>query len=323
MAREQLGICAEANLHSSYLLCNALDGQEAILRQKLARLPQLLNRLSEHFSEAMLTAVVAISSHYWDNLYPWQRPEGLQAFPEFTSEQFSVSHSTVDLLIQVRSDRADVNHIALQQIYQLILAHVDIVEQLAGFRYLDGRQLTGFVDAPLNPRGQQRRHAALIDANRSPVFAGGSYLHFYRLLLDQKPWLQLSTAQQEEIMGYRKVDAKAVAVSEFNENSHLACWRAVQAGGALVLQQNMPFATLQLQGSLQLSFSADGQAFSAYWRQRLGLNAQGTYDRLLDFCRVDLAAAFFVPSLSYLEAAARGDFRASTRPGSAESNFLE
>lgn len=317
MAREQLGICAEANLHGSYLLCNALDGQEAVLRQKLARLPQLLNRLSEHFSEAMLTAVVAISSHYWDNLYPWQRPAALQAFPEFTSDQFSVSHSTVDILIYVRSDRADVNHIALQQIYQLILNHVDIVEQLFGFRYLDGRQLTGFVDAPLNPRGQQRRNAALIDASLTPIFAGGSYLHFYRLLLDQKPWSQLTSAQQEEIMGYRKVDAKAITASELSENSHLACLLAVQASGASVLQQNMPFATLKQQGSLQLSFSADGQAFSKYWRQRLGLNAKGTYDRLLDYCRVDLAAAFFVPSLSYLEAAARGDF---SRP---ESNLLE
>lgn len=317
MAREQLGICAEANLHGSYLLCNALDGQEGILRQKLARLPQLVNRLSEHFSEAMLTAVVAISSHYWDNLYPWQRPAGLQAFPEFTSEQFAVSHSTVDLLIQVRSDRADVNHIALQQIYQLLAAHVDLVEQLYGFRYLDGRQLTGFVDAPLNPRGQQRRKAALLDASLSPTFAGGSYLHFYRLFLDHKLWSLLSNEQQEEIMGYQKIDAKAALASECNENSHFACWQAVQATGALLLQQNMPFATLQQQGALQLSFSADSQAFSAHWRQRLGLNAQGTYDRFLDFCRVDLAAAFFVPSLGYLEAAARGDF---SRP---ESNFFE
>lgn len=308
MAREQLGICAEANLHGSYLLCNALDGQEGILRQQLARIPQLISRLSEHFSEAMLTAVVAISSHYWDALYPWQRPAGLQAFPEFTSEQLSVSHTTVDVLIQVRSDRADVNYIAIQQIYQLLGTHVDIVEQLASFRYLDGRQLTGFVDAPLNPRGQQRRKAALIDATLSPVFAGGSYLHFYRLLFDQKAWSLLNTAQQEEIMGYQKVDAKAIVASDLNANNHLACWQEVQKKGMLLLQQNMPFATLQLQGALQLSFSADSQAFSAHWRQRLGLNNQGIYDRLLDYCRVDLAAAFFAPSLGYFEAAARGDF---------------
>lgn len=317
MAREQLGICAEANLHGCYLLCNVLDGQEALLRQKLARIPQLINRLSEHFSEAMLTALVAISSHYWDNLYPWQRPLGLQAFPEFTSEQFAINHSTADLLIQIRSDRADVNHIALQQIYQLIENQVDIVEHLSGFRYLDGRQLTGFVDAPVNPRGQLRRQTALITGTTCPVFAGGSYLHFYRLSLVQKLWSQLSSAQQEEIMGYQKVDGKVALNTPLNKNSHLACHQRAEQSAGSILQQNMPFATLQLQGALQLSFSADSQVFSAHWRQRLGLNVEGAYDRLLDFCRIDLAAAFFVPSLSYLEAAARGDF------SSAASNFLE
>lgn len=309
MAREQLGICAEANLHGSYLLCNALDGQEAMLRQKLARIPQMLNRLSEHFSEAMLTAVVAVSSHYWDNLYPWQRPAGLQAFPEFPSEYFSISHCTADILIQIRSDRIDVNHIALQQVYQLIIPNVEVVEHLSSFRYLDGRQLTGFLDVPLNPRGVLRRKAALLDVAESAVFAGGSYMHFHRLLLDQKHWLQLSAEQQEDIMGYRKIDGKVLADIHYNENSHLACCQLAQGASAVpILQQNMPFATLQLQGSLQLSFSADSQAFSTQWRHRLGLNTQRAYDSLLDFCRVDLAAAFFVPSLSYMEAAARGDF---------------
>lgn len=317
MAREQLGICAEANLHGSYLLCNALDSQETKLRHKLAQIPQLVNRLAEHFSEAMLTSVIAVSSHYWDALYPWQRPAGLQAFPEFSSEHFAISYSTVDFLIHIRSDRVDVNHIALQQVLQVLLPCVEVVEHLNGFRYLDGRQLTGFLDAPFNPRGLQRRQAALVAPSASARFAAGSYLHFYRLLLDQKRWLQLSTAQQEELMGYRKIDGKALTEPALCANSHVACCQAAEVNAGGLLQQNMPFATLHLQGALQLCFSADSQLFNAQWRYRLGLNSQGAYDSLLDFCRVDLAAAFFVPSLSYLEAAARGDFSDATL------NFLE
>ncbi|GGW55721.1 Dyp-type peroxidase [Alishewanella tabrizica] len=312
MAREQLGICAEANLHGSYLLCNALDGQEAMLRQKLARIPQMLQRLSEHFSEAMLTGIVAVSSHYWDHLYPWHRPDGLQAFPESQSEYFSVQHSTVDLLIQVRSDRLDVIHIVLQQIYQLIIPNVEVVEHLSSFRYLDGRQLTGFLDVPFNPRGLRRRQVALVEDARSTRFAGSSYLHFHRLVLDQKHWLQLNTTQQEEIMGYRKIDGKAIAGDTIDESSHYACCLATQGGEYSLLQQNMPFATLKQQGSLQLSFSADSQAFTKQWQHRLGLTQPRIYDSLLDFCRIDLAAAFFVPSLSYIEAAARGEFASTT-----------
>lgn len=309
MAREQLGICAEANLHGCYLLCNALDGHETILRQRLSRIPQLLSRLSEHFSEAMLTAVVAVSSHYWDTLYPWHRPNGLQAFPEFSSEHVAVSFTTADLMIHIRSDRADVNYIALQQIYQLIVQSVETIEELTSFRYLDGRQLSGFKDLPANPRGVLRRKAALIDADVSALFAGGSYLHFYRLVLDQKQWLQLSVEQQEEIMGYQKVDGKPLAEMLYHEKSHLACCSfSHDTVKPLLVQQNMPFASLRSQGALQMYFSADANAFNEQWRQRLGVNQNNIYDSLLNYCQVDLAAAFFVPSVSYIEAAARGDF---------------
>lgn len=312
MAREQLGICAEANLHASYLLCNVLDGQEAILRQKLLRIPQILQRLAEHFSESMLTGLVAISSHYWDSLYPWQRPAGLQAFPVLPSEHLAVSCSMADLLIQVRSDRLDVNYIALQQIQQLLLANIEVSEQLSGFRYLDGRQLTGFPDAPQNPRGIKRRQAALVPAVDSAIFAGGSYLHFYRANLDLKHWQQLTVAQQEEILGFAKTDGKPLPAERVLPNSHLQCSLAGGLAPLPLLQQNMPFVQGNSQGLLLLNFSHQAECFAQQWHYRLGLNEGRYYDSLLDFYRIDLAAAFFVPALGFLEAAANGSLSASS-----------
>lgn len=312
MAREQLGICAEANLHGSYLLCNVLYDQEAMLRQKLARIPQILQRLAEHFSESMLTGMVAVSSHYWDNLYPWQRPAALQAFPVLPSEHLAVSCSMADLLIQVRSDRLDVNYIALQQIQQLLLANVELVEQLQGFRYLDGRQLTGFIDAPQNPRGLKRRQSALISAADSPAFAAGSYVHFYRANLDLKHWQQLTLLQQEEIHGYAKVDGKPLTLGRTQPNSHLLCSQLHQQQQLSLLQQNMPFAHSGNQGALHLTFSSQPDHFIRQWCHRLGLNEGRYYDSSLDFYRIDLAAAFFAPSVSFLEAAAQGSLHTAT-----------
>lgn len=311
MAREQLGICAEANLHGSYVLCNVLDGQEAILRQKLARIPHILQRLAEHFSEAMLSGMVAVSSHYWDNLYPWQRPVGLQAFPVLPSEHLAVSCTMADLLIQIRSDRLDVNYIALQQIQQLLMANVEVVEQLSGFRYLDGRQLTGFIDAPQNPRGVKRRQSALVTATESTVFAAGSYVHFYRASLDLKHWQQLTLEQQEDIHGYVKLDAKALSTPRLQPNSHLLCCQLNEQQQLPILQQNMPFAHNSNQGCLHLSFSHQPEHFVRQWCYRLGLNEGRYYDSLLDYCRIDLAAAYFAPSVSFLEAAASGSVHAS------------
>ena len=62
MAREQLGICAEPNLHGLVLLMNALDGHEAVVRQILGNIPGVIHRLADQFSEANLSAVVAIGA---------------------------------------------------------------------------------------------------------------------------------------------------------------------------------------------------------------------------------------------------------------------
>jgi putative iron-dependent peroxidase len=44
----------------------------------------------------------------------------------------------------------------------------------------------------------------------------------------------------------------------------------------------------------------------------LGLNEGRYYDSLLDFYRIDLAAAFFAPSVSFLEAAVQGSLHTAT-----------
>ena len=139
MAREQLGICTEANLHSDYLLFNAVEGSESILRYKLARLPQVIDRLSGHFSEALLTSVVAVGSNYWRTLYPDAMPLGLAPFPDIRAEAVDLAPVPIDIFIQLRSDRRDVNFIACQQVKQLFILlnlHLEAVELFFTFGIL-------------------------------------------------------------------------------------------------------------------------------------------------------------------------------------------
>jgi porphyrinogen peroxidase len=307
MAREQLGICTEANLHGSYLLLNAFEGHEPALRHKLARLPQLFDRLAGHFSESMLTGVVAVGSNYWDLLYPDARPAGLRAFPEINIDEISLAPVPVDLLIQLRSDRLDVNVIACQQVLQLLQGHVELQEQLQGFRYLDGRNLTGFVDAPFNPCSRLKRQVALIDAQQQPVFAAGSYLYLQHLCFDQLAWYQLSVSEQEEVMGFYKVSAKPLPPELQLADSHFASMHGTANWPGSVLMQNMPFYQLKQQGLIQLAYASSADVLHTKLLQRFGLSGQGAGpDLLLNYHQIDLSAAFFAPSISFLELAARG-----------------
>lgn len=305
MAREQLGICTEANLHGSYLFFNALEGHERVLRHKLARLPQLFDRLATHFSEALLTSVVAIGSNYWDMLYPDARPAGLGSFPELPTEDIDLAPVPLDLLIQIRSDRLDVNFIASQQVLQLLQGHAELQEHIQGFRYLDGRSLTGFIDAPGNPKGKAKRIAALVDHIQQPVFAAGSYLYLHCFNFDFSSWQQLNTQQQEEIMGMDKVSGKPLLPPLQAADSHYVVMQPDTAQG-LFLQQNMPFSQPKVQGMLQLSYCADADVLLQQLKRRVGLAEQNQgYDQLLNYNRIDFSAAFFVPSISFLELAAK------------------
>ena len=304
MAREQLGICTEANLHGSYLLLNAYEGHESVLRYKLARIPQLIDRLAAHFSESMLTAVVAIGSNYWDLLYPDARPAGLKAFPDLTLDEIGLSPVPIDLLIQIRSDRLDVNVIACQQILQVLQGHTELQDQIQGFRYLDGRDLSGFINAPYNPGGRHKRQIALVDSTQQPVFAAGSYMYFQQLCFDQMLWQQLSLTEQEEVMGYDKVSAKPLSDSLMLPDSHLA---STQQSGSTVLLQNMPFYQPKRQGLIQLSYAAKAEYLAEALFRRLGVSEQlTTTDALLSYYHIELSAAFFAPSLSFLELSAKG-----------------
>lgn len=305
MAREQLGICTEANLHGSYLFFNALEGHERVLRHKLARLPQLFDRLAAHFSEALLTGVVAVGSNYWDTLYPDARPAGLGPFPDLPAEDIELAPIPLDFLIQIRSDRLDVNFITTQQVLQLLQGHAELQEHIQGFRYLDGRSLTGFIDAPCNPKGKSRRMAALVDPTQQPVFAGGSYLYVHCINFNLSSWQQLNTEQQEDIMGMDKVSGRPLLPARQAADSHYTVMQPDTVQG-IFLQQNMPFSQPRGQGMLQLTYSADADILLQQLKRRLGLSEQYTgYDQLLNYSRITFSAAFFVPSISFLELAAK------------------
>ena len=74
------------------------------------------------------------------------------------------------MLINLRSDRYDANYLAARTLNEWLGYDIEIAEHVHSFRYLDGRDLMGFVDAPDNPRGLRRRNVALIDKQQSDLF---------------------------------------------------------------------------------------------------------------------------------------------------------
>lgn len=303
MAREQLGVCAEPNLHGLLLLMNALDGHEHHIRRVLGRIPGLIHKLAEQFSEANLNAVIAIGPGYWDALYPELRPIEFLPFSPLLIDDLAMPAVPYDVLLKIRADRYDVLHLAIQQCYLQLMPHLELVEQTHCFRFMDGRDLTGFIDQPQPPRGRKKRELALVSEASQPELAQGSYLYYQRYRLDLNRWQQLTQQQQEIIIGQRKLDGQQLPMAQLNEQSHAVKAAVTDAFGEFcpLVFQNMPFGQLKTQGLVILACSAEPTAYLSWLHRRLGDAGGQNYDLLLDYVQADSGAAFFAPSISFLE----------------------
>lgn len=301
MAQEQLGVCSEANIHGLYMLFNANDGREDFIRGVLGQIPALFDALSERFSEAMLTGMVAVGSNYWDELYPNQRPALLRPFPAMEHEGVSMPGEPFDLLVQIRSDRSDVNHLMGLQIMALFANSVELVEQHKGFRYLDGRDLIGFVDGSTNPNGMKKRKVALV-GDDDPAFAGGSYIHIQRYRHNLRRWENVDVLEQEKVIGHTKIKNQSFAHSKKLPTCHSKRAALVDENGNKleILRQSMPYGHMKLQGQFFVSCCKTPEYFEKILLSMVKGDGEGNCDALLNYTQAELGAAFFAPSRTFL-----------------------
>jgi putative iron-dependent peroxidase len=301
MAQEQLGVCAEANIHGLYLLFNANDGREGHIRQVLAQLPALFDELGGRFSEAMLCGLICIGTSYWDVLYPNNRPELLKPFPAMENEGYAMPGVPYDIFIQIRSDRADVNHLMGLQISAMFANSVELVEQLKGFRYLDGRDLIGFVDGSKNPKGLKKRQVALV-GKEDPDFSGGSYIHIQRYRHNLRRWENLDVLEQEKVIGRTKIKNQEFAEAKKPPGCHIKRTALIDEQGKSVeiLRQSMPYGHMKTQGLFFIACCKTPENFEKILTSMIKGDEQGNIDQLLNYTQAESGAAFFAPSRTFL-----------------------
>lgn len=300
MAREQWGICTEANLHGLHLFFNAHEGYEPVIREALSQLPKIFDEINEQFSEGMFSGVIAVGANFWPELYPDDIPPGLKPFPAMGEDDRQMPASPMDLFIQLRSDRQDVNYIASRRIFSLFGETLELIEQVPCFRYLDGRDLTGFVDGTENPKGRKRREIALL--SNAGKFDAGSFVHIQRYRHHLNRWDKLPTKEQELIIGRTKIEDIEFDKTDMPPTAHVhkASVKDSEGHSRELMRQSMPYGDVSHQGLLFISYCANPDSFPAILRSMVMSDADGDYDHLLNYTSAETGAAFFAPSIDFL-----------------------
>ena len=302
MAQPQKGICAEPNLHALYLLFNVIDDDDQAIRVKLARILELFTHFDEEHYEAMVSGVVAIGSNYWMEVYPGLIPQELAPFPDMQCEDRSAPVAPCDLFIQIRADRTDICHAIGVEIVALLNPHVELTEEVRGFRFLDGRDLTGFVDGTENPRGLRKLDVAIV-GDDDPDFSGGSYIHIQRYRHNMTKWQLLAVPGQEAVIGRSKKDNVEFSSEDKAAFAHTKRTSLKDEDGKSIemLRQSMPYGDMGVQGLYFVSCAKSPKPFTQMLHSMIFGDENGAYDKLLDYTTAETGAAFFAPSVNFIK----------------------
>ncbi|WP_089152980.1 Dyp-type peroxidase [Thalassotalea crassostreae] len=305
MPREQFGICAEPNLHSYYLMFNVMDNKNAFIRQALAALPEMFDQYADQFSEANMATVIAIGANYWDDFYPASRPKNLRPFEQIQADDRVAPATSYDLFIEIRSDRADVNHVVSSKVCELLGDAVELIEQVKGFRYLDGRDLTGFVDGTENPKGMRKREIALVA--EEDEFAKGSYLHIQRYRHNMQLWETLKEKQQEDVFARTKRDNIEYDSADKPNTSHIKRASVKDSNGKSleIVRNSMPYGHMKVQGLFFISYCYSPENFELMLKSMIEGDGYGNFDHMLKYTQAETGAAFFAPSVTFIESLAK------------------
>ena len=302
MSTPQSGILPEGSSAALFLTLtlapNSTTPSEA--REGIRAVPRLTAELSAQHPSANLVSVVAIGADCWDVVIGEPKPGELRPFFPLENGGRSAPATEEDIFVHIRSSRPDLNYLLATHLMAAFGKSVERVEEITGFRYLDNRDLTGFVDGTENPEGEERPRVALVGEG-DPAFSGGSFVHIQRYEHRMENWQKVDVAEQERVIGRTKVDNVEMEDDLRPPTAHISRVDIkVEHGKQEILRHSMPYGDTSRAGLYFVAYGASPAPFENMLKRMILADDQGHFDHLLKYTRAVTGAAFFAPSLEFL-----------------------
>jgi len=308
MAEPQVSSLSSSGSSAVFLtLCvGPAETDAALAREACAMVPTLVRSVGRRDSAAGLSCVVAFGADAWERLVPGRaRPKQLHAFRALSDGPRTAPATDGDVFLHVRADRRDFCHELVRLIMAKLGGSVRVVDETHGFAYMDNRDLIGFVDGTENPDGQARELWTIV-GDEDPDHAGGTYITVQRYVTDFAKWGSIATEEQERVIGRTKADDIELDDDACPPSAHKARTTIVRSDGEeqKIVRHNLAWGTSTEAGTFFIAHARDLSVTEEMLERMFVADADGVYDRLLDFSRAVTGAHFFAPSLEVLEALA-------------------
>ena len=309
--------------YAIFLVYGVNPGPEhaAQVRRVCSNLDGLQRSIATREPDSGIGQVVGIASDAWNPLFGQPRPAELHPFREFRAGPRYAPATPGDLFFHVTSNDLGTCYELAAQVFAQLGESVTLIDETHGFRYFDGRDLTGFVDGTENPLGDESVAATIVGEEDS-AFAGGSYVMIQKYIHDHPAWNSLTTEVQEGIIGRRKLDDVELADDVKPPYAHVALTVIEENGEEIQIRRhNMPFGSAGggESGTYFIGYARSPRPIEQMLENMVVGRPPGTYDRLLDFTHPVTGGLFFVPSLDFLAALDDAEDESAPEPAGAPS----
>ncbi|EJO2017865.1 Dyp-type peroxidase [Vibrio vulnificus] len=294
MSLAQTAILPEAGPFALYTLLKINHNPAKVLAQ-LQSLPALVEELNQSQPDAELTLSIAFSKSFWQQL-DMAMPAELIDFPVLGEGEIVAPSTDVDVLLHCHSQRHDLHFYLLRKLLSEVAEDVTVVDETYGYRYLDSRDMTMFVDGTENPKAEKRAEVALIPDGE---FAGGSYVMVQRFEHNLPAWNRLNVSAQEKVIGRTKPDS--IELDDVPAASHVGRVDIKEEGkGLKIVRHSLPYGSVTgAHGLLFIAYCHTLHNFKAMLENMYGVT-DGKTDQLLRFTKAVTGAYFFAPSKEML-----------------------
>ena len=294
MSYPQSAILPEAGPFAQYTLLKVNQNETKVLEQ-LQALPTLVEELNMQQPGAELTLSIAFTKAFWSKL-DMAVPAELIDFPQLGEGDVVAPSSDVDVLIHCHSNRHDLHFYLLRKFFAQVSEDVAVIDETYGYRYLDSRDMTDFVDGTENPKDAQREEVAIIPQGE---FAGGSYVMVQRFIHNLPSWNRLNVSAQEKVIGRTKPDS--IELDDVPVASHVGRVDIKEEGkGLKIVRHSLPYGSVSGEhGLLFIAYCNTLHNFKAMLESMYGVT-DGKTDQLLRFTKAVTGAYFFAPSSEML-----------------------
>jgi putative iron-dependent peroxidase len=299
MRGPQPGIFGEGTQAHIHLEWNVRAGQDDDAIRTALRLA--LGLSEETVTVGGANVVIGFGPTLWSRLSTVTPPE-LGPFTELGSGARVAPSTQHDIWLWLHGSTFDVLFDNARAATCALAQVADLVLEQQGSRYMDSRDITGFIDGTENPKSWEAYDVALLPDGVPG--AGGAYAMTQRWMHDLDRFHALTVSDQQDVFGRTKPDSIEFDDDVKPPTAHIARVVIEEDGEELeIYRRSVPILGVAEHGLHFVAFSAERRRFDLMLARMFGIDGDGLHDRLTDFSHPVTGSFWFVPALDDLEAA--------------------